>query len=428
MKRTMCSAIILLSSFYAWVMTATGVQLPQYRPAFSGWVGAAQPYVLAGLVQVAIAYYYLRLASPRLMGRREITSMVIAAPFVLLFVFWTIFMSTYSIMYERRSETARLESGNDLQSIADEFRDLDRQISTNYASTLVNLDQRLESEISRPEPGVPKGCGRRCREIRSVQSELQNFQHLREPALGPLTIGSDLGRGLGSLEGEQQTVAARLADFDVALSKFSRLNAVLAERALVADDVSSRLSGQFRNHLERLRARLAELRGNERNLTDAKYRGMTELVHDLTSAISSGQTPRILDMSTILLIAIAPDFLSLIMALLSRTSTPEIEPKHVAEVDGMGVLVRKLRRHLWLRSTAQEVTEVKAVVKEHLLSRAKTDQLSGVIAARATSKKSPEPSPSTTSNAPGSEPESIYQTLEKMDMPIPFKRPTTSRN
>ena len=362
------------------------------------------------------------------MGRREVTSMVIAAPFVLLFVFWTIFMSTYSIMYERRSETARLESGNDLQSIADEFRDLDRQISTNYASTLVNLDQRLESEISRPEPGVPKGCGRRCREIRSVQSELQNFQHLREPALGPLTIGSDLGRGLGSLEGEQQTVAARLADFDVALSKFSRLNAVLAERTLAADDVSSRLSGQFRNHLERLRTRLAELRGNERNLTDAKYRGMTELVHDLTSAISSGQTPRILDMSTILLIAVAPDFLSLIMALLSRTSTPEIEPKHVAEVDGMGVLVRKLRRHLWLRSTAQEVTEVKAVVKEHLLSRAKTDQLSGVIAARATNKKSPEPSPSTTSNAPGSEPESIYQTLEKMDMPIPFKRPTTSRN
>ncbi len=436
MKRTMCSGIILLSSFYAWLMTATGIQLTQYRPAFSGWVGAAQPYVLAGLVQIAIAYYYLRLASPRLMGKREVTSMIIAAPFVLVFVCWTIFMSSYSIMYERRSETARVESGNDLNSIADEFRDLDRQISINYGSTLVNLDQRLANEITSPEPGVPKGCGRRCREIRSVQSELQNFQHLREPSLGPSTIGKDLGRGLGVLEGEQQTVAARLADFEVVLSKFSRLNAVLAERGPttaergpVTEDVSSRLSGQFRSHLERLRGRLAGLRGNERNLTDAKYRGMTELVHDLTSAISSGETPRILDMSTIILIAIAPDFLSLIMALLSRTSTPEVEPKHVAEVDGMGVLVKKLRRQLWRRSTAEEVTEVKAVVKEHLLSRAKTDQLSGAITARAAAKKASEPLPKTSPDPPTSkEPESIYQTLEKMDMPIPFKRPTSSRN
>ncbi len=434
MKRAMCSGIILLSSFYAWLMTATGIQLTQYRPAFSGLVGAAQPYVLAGLVQIAIAYYYLRLASPKLMGRREVTSMIIAAPFVFIFVCWTIFMSSYSIMYERRSETARVESGNDLQSIADEFRDLDRQISLNYGSTLVNLDQRLASEISSPEPGVPKGCGRRCREIRSVQSELQNFQHLREPLLGPSMIGRDLGRGLGILEGEQQTVATRLADFEVVLSKFSRLNTILAERGPVTDrtpvaeDVSSRLSGQFRNHLDRLRARLVELRGNERNLTDAKYRGMTELVHDIKSAISSGETPRILDMSTVLLIAIAPDFLSLIMALLSRTTTPEVEPKHVAEVDGIGVLVKKLRRHLWRRSTAQEVVEVKAVVKEHLLSRSSTDHLSGAITARATSKKALEPLPKTSAEPTGKEPESIYKTLENMDMPIPFKRPTSSRN
>ena len=357
--------------------------MTQYRPAFSGWVGAAQPYVLAGLVQIAIAYYYLRLASPKLMGKREVSSMIIAAPFVLVFVCWTIFMSSYSIMFERRSETARVESGNDLQSISDEFRDLDRQITINYISTLANLDQRLASEITSPEPGVPKGCGPRCREIRSAQSDLQNFQHLREPALGPTAIGKDLGRGLGTLEGELQTVTARLADFDVVLSKFSRLNAVLAARGPISDDISSKQSGQFRIHLDRLRARLADLRGNERNLTDAKYRGMTELVHDLSSAISSGETPRILDMTTVLLIAIAPDFLSLIMALLSRSSTPEVEPKHVAEVGGMGVLVKKLRRHLWRRSTAEEVTEVKAVVKEHLLSRARTDQLSGTITARA---------------------------------------------
>ena len=428
MKRTMCSAIILLSSFYAWLMTATGIQLTQYRPAFSGWAGAAQPYVLAGLVQIAIAYYYLRLASPRLMGRREVTSMIIAAPFVLIFVIWTIFMSSYSIMYERRSETARVESGNDLQSIAMELRDIDRQISLNYSSTLVNLDQRLASEITSPEPGVVKGCGPRCREIRSAQSELQNFQHLREPALGPSMIGNDLGRGLGALEAEQQTVSARFADFDAALSKFSRMNSVLAGRGPVADEGASRLSGQFRVHLERLRARLVDLRSNERNLTDAKYRGLTELVHDLSSAISSGETPRILDMMTILLIAIAPDFLSLIMALLSRTSMPEAEPKHVAEVDGMGVLVRKLRRHLWRRSTAEEVTEVKAVVKEHLLSRARTDQLSGAISARAAVKKAAEGLPPEPPSPPApKEPESIYKTLENMDMPIPFRRPTSSR-
>ena len=427
MKRMMCSAIIMLSAFYAWLMTATGIQLTQYRPAFSGWVGGAQPYVLAGLVQIAITYYYLKLASPKLMGRREVTSMVLASPFVLLFVCWTIFMSCYSIMYDRRTETASIESGNDLLSIADELRDLDHQISINYGSTLANLDQRLASEISSPEPGVPKGCGPRCREIRSVQSELQNFQYLREPALGPSMIGKDLGRGLGTLQGEEQTVAARLTDFEAVLSKFSRLNATLAGGGKTAEDGSSKLAAQFRSHFERLRARLAELHGNERNLIDAKYRGITELVHDISSAISSGETPRILDMATILLIAIAPDFLSLIMALLSRTSAPEVEPKHVAEVGGMGVLVRKLRRHLWLRSTAQEVTEVKAVVKEHLLSRANADQLSGAVAARASVKKTSEPLPGAASVAAPKEPESIYQTLEKMDMPIPFKRPTTSR-
>ena len=427
MKRMMCSAIIMLSAFYAWLMTATGIQLTQYRPAFSGWVGGAQPYVLAGLVQIAITYYYLKLASPKLMGKREMTSMVLAAPFVLLFVCWTIFMSCYSIMYDRRSETARIESGNDLLSIADELRDLDHQISINYGSTLANLDQRLASEISSPEPGVPKGCGPRCREIRSVQSELQNFQYLREPSLGPSLIGKDLGRGLGILEGEQQGVAARLTDFEAVLSKFSRLNATLAGGGRASEDGASKLAAQFRSHFERLRARLAELHGNERNLIDAKYRGITELVHDISSAFSSGETPRILDMATILLIAIAPDFLSLIMALLSRTSAPEVEPKHVAEVGGMGVLVRKLRRHLWLRSTAQEVTEVKAVVKEHLLSRANADQLSGAVAARASAKKTSEPLPGTTPASAPKEPESIYQTLEKMDMPIPFKRPTTSR-
>ncbi len=434
MGRKLCSGIILLSSFYAWLMTATGIQLTQYRPAFAGIIGEAQPYVLAGLVHIAITYYYLRLASPEIMGRRQLMSMIAAAPLVLLFVGWTVFMSSYSIMFERRSETARVESGNQLQSIADELRDLDRQIAVNYSSTLSNLDMRLENEISKPEPGVTKGCGKRCREIRSVQSELQNFQHLREPGLGRSAIGTDLARALGVLEGEQQTIAARLADFDAALAKFSRLNAVLAERALGTDDVSSRLSGQFRGHLERLRGKLAGLRGDERNLTDAKYRGLTELVNDLSSAIASGQTPRILDLFTIVLIAVAPDFLSVIMALLSRTLVSEAEPQRVAEVDGLGVMMKRWHRKLLPRSSASEMAEVKAVVREHLNTRVRAEQLTGPAAlggsggANGSAGYVPEPPPKPVQSGPiEKEPDSIYETLDKMDVRGPFKRPGANR-
>ncbi len=422
MGRKLCSGIILLSSFYAWLMTATGIQLTQYRPAFAGIVGEAQPYVLAGLVHIAITYYYLRLASPDIMGRRQMLSMIAAAPLVLLFVGWTVFMSSYSIMFERRSETARVESSNQLQSISDELRDLDRQIASNYSSTLTNLDMRLENEISKPEPGVTKGCGKRCREIRSVQSELQNFQHLRTPGLGPSAIGTDLARALGVLEGEQQTIAARLADFDAALAKFSRLNAVLAERILSADDVSSRLSGQFRGHLERLKTKLADLRGDERNLTDAKYRGLTELVNDLSSAIASGQTPRILDLFTIILIAVAPDFLSIIMALLSRTLVSETHTQQTAaEVDGLGVMVKRWRRKLLPRSSASEMAEVKAVVREHLNIRVRAEQAPSPS-------YTPEPPPKPVQNAPEEKAQdSIYETLSKMEVRGPLKRPSSPR-
>ncbi len=392
MRRTVCSGIILLSSFYAWVMTATGIQLTQYRPAFSGWIGLAQPYVLAGLVQVAICFYYLRLASPRSMKRAELIGMISAAPFVLLFVLWTVFMSSYSIMFERRSETAHVESGNLLQSIADELRDLDHQISGNYSSTLANLDQRLENEMVRPEPGVTKGCGPRCREIRAAQSDLQNFQHLREPALGPSTLSNDLGRNLGVLESEQQTMTARLADFSAVLTRFSRLNSVLSERGGMADDNTSRLSDQFHAHLSRLAATLTDLHENQRNLTDAKYRGLTELVNDLSSTLASGQLPRILDMATVLLIALAPDFLSLIMALLSRTPTGDAEAEASSTVKA-------------------EVT----VMKEYPGPRGVGDR---IMAA-------PDPEPAPT---PGGEKRaSIYETLDKMEIPIPFKRPSSPR-
>ncbi|MEI8393202.1 MAG: hypothetical protein WCF85_00600 [Rhodospirillaceae bacterium] len=409
-------------------MTATGIQLTQYRPAFAGIVGEAQPYVLAGLVHFAITYFYLRLASPHRMGQREVWSMVAAAPLVFLFVAWTVFMSSYSIMFERRSETAQVESGNQLQSIADELRDLDRQIAVNYTSTLTNLDQRLESELSKPEPGVIKGCGRRCREIRAVQSEMQNYQNLRAPVLGPPIIGADLARALGQLEGEQQTIGARLADFDAALSKFGRLNTVLAERAVTAagtlpvEEGTSRLSAQFRGHLERLRIKLAGLRDNERNLTDSKYRGLTELVNDLSSVVASGQVPRILDMVTILLIAVAPDFLSVIMALLSRTLVVEPESESVrTEVDGLGVMMKRLRRNLFRRSNAKDMEQVKAVVKEHLSARVRSDIISPAPAMAPIRDYSPEPPPRVATGPSGEpkvkEPESIYQTLEKLSVP-----------
>ena len=37
--RFLSTVVILLASFYAWLMTATGLQLTQYRPAFGGLIG-----------------------------------------------------------------------------------------------------------------------------------------------------------------------------------------------------------------------------------------------------------------------------------------------------------------------------------------------------------------------------------------------------
>jgi hypothetical protein len=410
MGRHLCTVVILLSSFYAWLMTATGIQLTQYRPAFAGMVGAAQPYILAGLVHIAITYFYLRLSSPYAMTRRQMISLLAATPLVVVFVVWTVFMSSYSIMFERRSETAQIESENRLQSIAEELRSIDRQMAGTYLSTLTNLGQRLENEINRPEPGVKQGCGKRCREIRSVQSELQNFQHLQTPLLSPFRFGSDLARALGTLENEQQQVLVRLSDFEAALGKFSGLNAVLAERLVNADEISSRLSDQFRTQIQRVGVKLAELRDNDRNLTDTKYRGMNELVNDVRSALASGQVARILDMFTVILIAVAPDFLNLIMALLSRSLS---RGEEAATSGGMADWWK--RKRLWLSRRGQdaELEKAKALVKAHLAERGRSGEL---LTAPLPKPPDPEELP------PVKEPESVYEQLDKMELPISAKR------
>lgn len=414
MGRHLCTAVILLSSFYAWLMTATGIQLTQYRPAFAGMIGEAQPYILAGLVHIAITYFYLRLSSPHAMTRRQMISLLAATPLVVVFVVWTVFMSSYSIMFERRSETAQIESENRLQSIAEELRSIDRQIAATYVSTLSNLSQRLENEINRPEPGVKQGCGKRCREIRSVQSELQNFQHLQTPLLNPIRAGSDLAKALGTLENEQQQILVRLSDFNSALGKFSALNAVLAERLISADEISSRLSDQFRIQIQRVGVKLAELRDNDRNLTDTKFRGMNELVNDVRSALASGQVARILDMFTVILIAVAPDFLNLIMALLSRSLS---RGEEAAASGGMAAWWK--RKRLWLSRGGQgiEQEKAKAMVKAHMTERGRSGELVAVPLPRPVDPGEPPPvKPS------AKEPESVYEQLDKMELPTSVKR------
>jgi|GEM_PF-6271664 len=325
--RNLCTAVILLASFYAWLMTATGLQLTQYRPAFGGLIGNAQPYVLAALVHAAITLFYLRLASHNPMARREKTALVLATPLIVVFTLWAIFMASYSIMFERREATARVESGNQLQAIAEELRTIDRQMAGQFVALMANLDQRLEHEINSPDPGVRPGCGPRCREIRALKARLENFQHLCQPALsaGAPPAMKDLGQALGTLENEYHQVALRYGDFEIGSKAFGSFNSQVARRLAAGTGTNGGDGGaglqarQTKERLDRMQAGLVDLRENERNLTDPKYRGLTELVDDISIAIKNGKMAQVLDLSTVLLIAVAPDIIALAMALLSRT-------------------------------------------------------------------------------------------------------------
>jgi hypothetical protein len=198
----------------------------------------------------------------------------------------------------------------------------------------------------------------------------------------------------------------------------------LAERLVSVDETSSRLSGQYRGQLERLRTTLAALRSDDRDLTDAKFRGLTELVNDVSSGIASGQTARLLDLFTVFLIAAAPDFLSLIVALLARTlrthepelpAPPVLAPMPVPEAASREGWFKQLKRSYGGGATnkAAEVESLNALVKAHF----RATQKAGLPEA-----EPPPPASPAASKVTANEAESIYEQLEKMEVPTPFRR------
>lgn len=372
--RFICTIVILLAEFYAWLMTATGLQLTQYRPAFGGWIGNAQPFVLAALVHAAISLFYLRLASPVSMTRKEKIALALSVPMILIFVLWSIFMSSYSIMFERRAETSFAEAGNKLQGISENLRILDNEMSNYYLGAVSNLRERMELESKRPEPGVLAGCGNRCRMIRRAWTDIQDFQYLSAQVLHDREPYADLAKELSALENEHITVRDRLEGFRGASKVFIDLNRLLSgntrdtnspDDSLVNNGSSQAI--QYAARLNIIQKRLEDLRINDRKLTDTKYRGLTELVKDIVSASESGKIAQVLDLLTILLIAMAPDILSLAMAALARSFAVSAEPAPMLPWGQM--FWKRLIRHRRYMPSGLEVDNLKNLVTEQLRSR-----------------------------------------------------------
>ncbi len=371
--RLVCTIVILLAEFYAWLMTATGLQLTQYRPAFGGWVGDAQPFVLAALVHAAISLFYLRLASPVTMTRKEKIALGTSVPLILVFVLWSIFMSSYSIMFERRSETSFVEAGNKIQSIAEKLHAIDSEMSSNYVGSVNNLRERMELEIHKPEPGVLAGCGNRCRTVRRAWTALQDFQYLNMPVLRERTPTPDLAKELSLLENDFVAVSDRLEGYRSASRVFLDLNRLLNSniRDALQEDTAvnegSIQAMQFASRLAGMKKQLDDLRTNDRKLTDAKYRGLAELVKDLNSAFENGRIAQVLDLLTILLIAMAPDILSLAMAALARSFTKNTEPMPMLPWGHM--FWRRLLRNRRYLPSGMEIDNLKNLVTEQLRYR-----------------------------------------------------------
>ncbi|CAK0765462.1 conserved membrane hypothetical protein [uncultured Gammaproteobacteria bacterium] len=377
--RVLCTVVILLAEFYAWLMTATGLQLTQYRPAFGGWIGDAQPFVLAALVHAAISLFYLRLASPVTMARHEKVALALSVPLITIFVLWSIFMSTYSIMFERRAETSFVEAGNKLQSIFENVRNLDDEMSKYYVGAANNLRERMEFESKKPEPGVLAGCGNRCRTIRRAWTDLQDFQYLNTPALHNRQPYLDLAKELSALENENITVTDRLEGFRAASKVFMDLNRLLSgnirDATALEDNAvvnASNQSNQYAARLREIQRRLDDLRSNDRKLTDSKYRGLTELVKDIVTASETGKIAQVLDLSTVLLIAMAPDILCLAMAALARSFTSSSEPTPMLPW-GQMFWKRLMRNRRYMPSNV-EVDNLKNLVAEQLRQRVSGDQ------------------------------------------------------
>ncbi len=373
--RFICTIVILLAEFYAWLMTATGLQLTQYRPAFAGSIGNAQPFVLAALVHAAISLFYLRLASPVTMNRSEKIALATSVPLILIFVIWSIFMSSYSIMFERRTETSFVEAGNRLQAISEKLHALDTETSTNYIGVVNNLRERMEAEISKPEPGVVAGCGNRCRTLRRGWTDLQDFQYLNTPVLHDRATATDLAKELSTLENEYLAVSDRLEGFRSASRVFIDLNRMLNAGIRDPSVQEDTLGGggsvqaiQYTSRLKEIKHQLDDLRSNDRKLTDSKYRGLTELVKELGSAFDEGRVAQVLDLMTILLIAMAPDILCLAMAALARSFAKSSEPTPMLPWGSM--FLRRLLRDRREAPSGKEVDNLKTLVTEQLRHRA----------------------------------------------------------
>ncbi len=417
--RFVCTIVILLAEFYAWLMTATGLQLTQYRPAFGGWIGNAQPFVLAALVHAAISLFYLRLASPITMSRREKIALGTSVPLILVFVLWSIFMSSYSIMFERRSETSFVEAGNRIQSISEKLRAIDGEMTANYIGSVNNLRDRMELEIHKPEPGVLAGCGNRCRTLRRAWTALQDFQYLNAPVLRDRPPTIDLAKELSLLENDFVAVSDRLEGFRAASRVFIDLNHLLS--GTVRDpNLQEDLGGtegsvqaiQYASRLTEMKRQLDDLRTNDRKLTDSKYRGLAELVKDLNSAFENGRVAQVLDLLTILLIAMAPDILCLAMAALARSFSKNTEP--VPMLPWGHMFWRRLLRNRRYLPSGMEIDNLKNLVTEQLRYR-----VSG---------GSPEPSsapgPSVTpSHNPGGGPGAAPETSPLLQGLRPHRRP-----
>ncbi len=372
--RFVCTIVILLAEFYAWLMTATGLQLTQYRPAFGGWVGNAQPFVLAALVHAAISLFYLRLASPVTMSKREKVALATSVPLILVFVLWSIFMSSYSIMFERRSETSFNEAGNKLQAISEKLHAIDTEMTNNYVGTVNNLRERMELEVHKPEPGVVAGCGVRCRTVRRAWTALQDFQYLNTPVLRDRPPTIDLAKELSLAENDFSAVSDRLEGFRSASRVFTDLNRLLngtVRDPSIPEDLTSIDANvqatQYGSRLKDLKRQIDDLRTNDRKLTDAKYRGLAELVKDLNAAFENGRLAQVLDLLTILLIAMAPDILCLAMAALARSFSKNTEP--VPMLPWGHMFWRRLLRNRRYLPSGMEIDNLKNLVTEQLRYR-----------------------------------------------------------
>ena len=416
--RFVCTIVILLAEFYAWLMTATGLQLTQYRPAFGGWIGNAQPFVLAALIHAAISLFYLRLASPVVMSRREKIALATSVPLILIFVLWSIFMSSYSIMFERRTETSFVEVGNRMQAISEKLHTLDDEMSKNYVGAVANLRDRMELEIHKPEPGVLAGCGNRCRTLRRGWTSLQDFQYLNAPALRDRVVTEDLAKELGGLENDFVSVTDRLEGFRGASKVFIDLNRMLSgnmrDPGLQEDSTSGESTQQalqYASRLKEIKRQLDDLRTNDRKLTDSKYRGLTELVKDLNSALENGRVAQVLDLLTILLIAMAPDILCLAMAALARSFTRNSDP--VPMLPWGHMFWRRLLRNRRYMPSGMEIDNLKNLVTEQLRYRVS----GGTAEPAAGSPPPPPPAPTSGGMSMGGDSNPLLQGLR------PHRRP-----